>query len=165
LLTTLFASGSYPSSNLRANEQTISDNMGCNKYLQRTNSVLTSQNDGTYGMCSIIQLMWTYCDDESINRNNAIYGHNQQTKTQARKTRVHYKFRALYRLRHHCSHLARLEWFFESSEAHSTRQADPRHLENWIALNEARILSQVTHHQQHTRSGQRSIEEYFPPIT
>jgi hypothetical protein len=61
-------------------------------------------------------------------------------------------------------HGTRRDWFCESPEAHFTRQADPGHLENWIALNEARILSQVTHHQQHTRTGQRSIEEYFPPI-
>jgi hypothetical protein len=74
------------------------------------------------------------------------------------------KIRALYSC-NQCSHLARQDWVYENPEAHFTRQADPRHLENWIALKEARILSQVTHHHQHTRTGQRITEEYFPPIT
>jgi hypothetical protein len=108
--------------------------------------------------------IWTHCYDEWINRNNALHGHNQQTKIKARTTRAQYKIRALYSLRHHC-----FTWPVDSvsmsAEAHFTRQADPRHLENWIALNEARILSQVTHHHKHTRTGQRSIEEYFLPIT
>jgi hypothetical protein len=86
-------------------------------------------------------------------------------QSQAPTTRAQHKIRALYSLRHHCSHLAHREWFYESPEAPFTRQTDPRHLENWIALNEARILSQVTRHQQHTRTGQRTIEEYFSPIT
>jgi hypothetical protein len=135
------------------------------KYLQRTNSIFRSQNHGTFWLSSIIQLIWTHCYNDSIHRNNALHGHNQQTKAKARTTRAQYKIRALYSLRHHCSHLARREWFYESPEAHFTRQSDPRHLESWIALNEARILRQVTHRQQHTRTDQRSIEEYFPPIT
>jgi hypothetical protein len=55
--------------------------------------------------------------------------------------------------------------FYESPEEHFSRQADPRDFENWIAFNDSRIIRQVTHHQQHTQTGQRSIEEYFPLIT
>jgi superoxide dismutase len=82
---------------------------------------------------SIIKLIWTHCYDEWINRNNALHGHNQQTMTHARITTAHYKIRALYSLRHHCSHLAHREWFCKSLEAHFTRQLDPQQLENWIA--------------------------------
>jgi hypothetical protein len=107
------------------------------KYLQRTDSIFTPRNHGTLWLSSIIQQIWTYCCDEWINRNNALHGHNQQTKIQARITRAQYKIRALYSLRHHCFHLARRDWFYESTEAHFTRQADPRHLENWIAINKS----------------------------
>jgi hypothetical protein len=48
-------------------------------------------------------------------------------------------------------------------EANFTRQADPRHLENWIALNEARILSWVTHHQQHNRRVSEALKNTFRP--
>jgi hypothetical protein len=71
------------------------------KYLQRTNSIFTSQNYGTFWLSSLIQLIWTGCYDEWINQNNVLHGHNQQTKMQARTTRAQHKIRALYSLRHH----------------------------------------------------------------
>jgi hypothetical protein len=47
-----------------------------------------SQNHGTLWLSSIIQLIWTHCYDEWINRHNALHGHNQQTKLQARTFRA-----------------------------------------------------------------------------
>jgi hypothetical protein len=46
----------------------------------------------------------------------------------------------------------------------SQDKTDPRHLENWIALHEARILSQVTYHQTtHANGSAMHLKNTFHP--
>jgi hypothetical protein len=39
----------------------------------------------------------------------------------------------------------------------------PSHLENWLAANEVRIITHVTHHQNQNRTGQRNITDFLTP--
>jgi hypothetical protein len=50
-------------------------------------------------------------------------------------------------------------------EAHFSRVPEPTQLENWLELNEARILRHVASRRHTIRTGQQRITEYFTSIT
>jgi hypothetical protein len=63
-----------------------------------------------------------------------------------------------------CSRFAQSHWFYSSPDEHFLQAPSPSHLENWLAVNEARILTHVNHHQNQHRTGQRHITDFLPPI-
>ena len=134
------------------------------RYLKQHNIPLSPQNHGTGWSSRIIHLIWTHCYDEWIVRNQALHGHNDQTRQLARLHQAQYRIRAMYELRNKCSQYVRDKWFYSSPEEHFQHARTPCHLENWLAVNEAQILAHITHHQKHRRTGQRDITDFFPPI-
>jgi hypothetical protein len=134
-------------------------------YLHRTNTPHTHSNNGTKWLSAIIKLIWTHCRDEWLVRNAVLHGNTQQSKHQARLHRAQFRIRSLYELRRLCSPITRARWFYPTVEIHFDREKTPHQLENWISLNEARIHTQAAYRQLHQRTGQRSIHDYFPPIT
>jgi hypothetical protein len=134
-------------------------------YLQRNSIQFTPQNHSTGWLSSIIKLIWTHCHDEWLTRNAALHGLDKSTRSQASFVRAKFRIRALYDLRQQCSPYAQRHWFYTTPDIHFAKEPDLRRLENWISLNEARILSQVTFRQQNLQFGQHTIDDYFPPIT
>lgn len=133
-------------------------------YLQQNNIPLTPHNHGLGWSSRIITLIWNHCYDAWITRNQALHGHDQQTRQIARLHQAQYRIRALYGIKNKCSRFAQSHWFYSSPEEHFRQAPSPSHLENWIAVNEARILTHVHHHQNHHRTGQRSITDFLTPI-
>ena len=58
---------------------------------------------------------------------------------------------------------AQSQWFYSSPEEHFRSVQSPSHLENWLAVNEVRIITHVTHHQNQNRTGQRNITDFLTP--
>ena len=134
------------------------------RYLQQRNIPLTVHNHGPGWSSRIINLIWNHCHDAWITRNQTLHGHDQQTRQTARLHQAQYRIRALYGVRNQCSRFARDRWFYSSPEEHFQRVTCASHLENWLAVNEVRILTHVTHHQNQNRTGQRSITDFLTPI-
>jgi hypothetical protein len=72
---------------------------------------------------------------------------------------------SLYDLRNQCSQFVCNCWFYPSLEDHFSRVLDPTQLENWLALNEARILCHVASRRHTLHTGQQHITEYFTLFT
>jgi hypothetical protein len=132
-------------------------------YLQQNNIPLTQHNHGPGWSSRIITLIWNHCYDAWITRNQALHGHDQQTRQIARLHQAQYRIRALYGIKNKCSRFAQSHWFYSSPEEHFRQAPSPSHLENWIAVNESRILTHVHHHQTQHRTGQRSITDFLTP--
>jgi hypothetical protein len=73
-------------------------------------------------------------------------------------------FGLLYDLRNQCSQFVCNCWFYPSLEDHFSRVPDPTHLENWLALNEARILCHVASRRHPLHTSQQHITDYFTPV-
>jgi hypothetical protein len=97
-------------------------------------------NHSTGWTSRINTLIWTHCHNTWLDRNQALHGHNQQTRHLARLHRAQFRIRSLYDHRNQCSQFVCNCWFYPSIEDHFSRVPDPTQLENWLALNEARIL-------------------------
>ena len=132
-------------------------------YLQQNNISLTPQNHGPGWSSRIIILIWNHCYDAWITRNQALHGHDQQTRQIARLHQAQYRIRALYGIKNKCSRFAQSQWFYSSPEEHFRSVQSPSHLENWLAVNEVRIITHVTHHQNQNRTGQRNITDFLTP--
>ena len=68
-------------------------------YLQQNNIPLTPHNHGPGWSSRIINLIWNHCYDAWITRNQALHGHDQQTRQTARLHQAQYRIRALYGVR------------------------------------------------------------------
>jgi hypothetical protein len=134
-------------------------------YLQRQKILPTPTSHGTGWTSRIISLIWTHCHNVWLDRNQALHGHNQQTKHLARLHRVQFRIRALYDLRNQCSQCVCYCWIYPSIEDHFSRVPDPTQLEDWLALNEARILRHVASRLHTLHIGQQHITDYFTSIT
>jgi hypothetical protein len=127
-------------------------------YLQRQKIHPTSTNHGTGWTSRKITLIRTHCQKTWFDRNQVLHGHNQQTKNRADGIAPS-SASGLYILisETQCSQFVCNCWFFPSIE---DRVPDPTHLENWLAVNKARILCHVA-----SRRNTKHITEYFTSIT
>jgi hypothetical protein len=82
-------------------------------------------------------LIWTHCYDEWIVRNQALDGHNDQTRELARLYHAQYLIDAMYEFRNKCSRYVRDKWFYSSPEEHFLACPDPFHLKNRLAVKES----------------------------
>jgi hypothetical protein len=71
----------------------------------------------------------------------------------------------LYNLRNQCSQFVCNCWFYPTMADHFSRVPNPTQLENWLALNEARILRHVASRRHTLHTGQQHITDYFTSIT
>jgi hypothetical protein len=118
-------------------------------YLRRNKSHFSRRNHGTRWFSSIIKLIWTYCHDEWLARNNALHDHTQQTRKQARLNHTYFPIRFLYDLPHQCTSHVCSHSFHNYPGNRFAKEADLRSLENWLSIRKARILRHVTHRQHH----------------
>ena len=132
------------------------------EHLRRNNITITTYNHGTGWSTKIILLIWTHFHEAWIIRNQALHGHDQQTRQLARLNQAQYKIRALYKLRTQCTRFVQTRWFYRSPEEHFQREPKASHLENWIALNETRIIAHVAYNQANQNHKQPTITDYFP---
>ena len=132
------------------------------EHLRRNNITITTYNHGTGWSTKIILLIWTHFHEAWIIRNQALHGHDQQTRQLARLNQAQYKIRALYKLRTQCTRFVQTRWFYRSPEEHFQREPKASHLENWIALNETRIIAHVAYNQSNQNHKQPTITDYFP---
>jgi hypothetical protein len=68
--------------------------------------------------------------------------------------------RSVWHQEHKCSRFAQSQWFYSSPEEHDQ---SPSHLKSWFTVNEVRILTHVSYHQNQSRTGQRNITDFLPP--
>jgi hypothetical protein len=80
-------------------------------------------------------------------------------------TPAQYKIRALYRVTPKCTRYVQATWFYSSPEEHFRQISQPTQLENWLTVNKARIISHITHQQNHTTQGQRTITDFLSRST
>jgi hypothetical protein len=121
----------------------------------------TPTNHSTGWTSRIITHIWTHCHNAWLDRNQALHGHNQQTKHLARLHLAQFRIRSLYDLRNQCSQFVCNCWFYPPIENHFSQVPDPTQLENWLALKEARILRHVASRRHTLHTSQQHITEYF----
>jgi hypothetical protein len=78
---------------------------------------------------------------------------------------AHFRIRSLSDLRNQCSQFVCNCWFFTSLEDPFSRVPDPTQLENWLALNEARIPRYVASRRNNLHTRQQHVNEHFTSIT
>ena len=134
-------------------------------YLQQQRIAPTLQNHGIGWTTKIITIIWTHFHAEWKTRNSALHGFDQTTRQQARLKQAQYKVRALYQLKSKCCRLAQTTWFHPSPEVHFQHSQQPIQLENWLSLNEGRIISHVASYSSQSRQGQGAITDFFDSVT
>jgi hypothetical protein len=109
------------------------------------------------------KLISTHCHDEWLNRNTILHVNTLQTRNPGPypSSPVPHSFpvRTTSSMLSTCSNTLVLPI---PLEVHFAREPDPRQLEDWISVNEARILSQAANRQHHLRVSQRSIDQTSP---
>jgi hypothetical protein len=61
--------------------------------------------------------------------------------------------------------LAQTTWFLPSPEVHFQHSQQPIQLENWLSLNEGRIISHIASYSSQSRQGQGAITDFFDSVT
>jgi hypothetical protein len=67
---------------------------------------------------SYLEQFWNYCYDAWITRNQALKGHDQQSRQIARLHQAQYRIGALYVINNKCSRFAQSQLFYSSPEEH-----------------------------------------------
>jgi hypothetical protein len=133
-------------------------------YLTQQGITLTSQNHGPNWVRSMVHIIWSHCHDEWLTRNNALHGHDVDTRRQARLEHAQYRIRALYTLKTRCTPTQQRTWFYRSPEVHFEKEPSPHQLERWIAINEGRIFTQHSTTSRLQQENQPTLFAYFPPL-
>jgi hypothetical protein len=132
------------------------------QHLKRHNITISHQNQGVGWTSKVILVIWSHFYDEWQNRNQALHGLDQQSRQNARRLKAEYKIRSLYNLREKCTRSCQLAWFYQSADEHFQREKQVSNLENWISLNEKRIMAHVTSQKSNRQQGQYSLTDFFP---
>jgi ribonuclease HI len=132
------------------------------QHLQRHNIPINHNNHGVGWTSKLILIIWSHFYEEWTTRNQALHGSDKQSWQNARRTKAEYKIRSLYKLREKCARSCQLAWFYQSADEHFQREKQVSSLENWISLNETRIMAHVASQKSNRRQGQHSLTDFFP---
>jgi hypothetical protein len=134
-------------------------------YLQRQKIHPIRTNHGTGWTSHIMTLIWALCHNAWLDRNQVLHGHNSTNQKSCPTASRPVRIRSTYDLRNQCSQFVYNCWFYPSLEDHFSRVSDPTQLENWLALDEARILRHVNSRRNNLHTGQQHITEYITSLT